>query len=327
MISSRVLGCTGSGSTSGIVNAIKWVTQLQKTRPAVISMSLGGPASTATDNAVAAAVAAGVTVVVAAGNENQDACNVSPARAPSAITVGASDIRDARASFSNYGSCVDIFGPGVNILSAAPTSNTATATMSGTSMATPHVAGVAALVLSANPRWTPAQVASFLVGTGGNPGKISDVKGSPNVLLYTGMIGAQTPTTAAPTSAAPTSAAPTSAPPATTSTPTPGSETVTGNLNSRAIDYQPKPDNKYSVTGRGVHRATLTGPSGTDFDLYLLRYSSTSGRWVAVAQGTTATSNEIVAYTDSDSVGTQWFSWQVYSYRGSGSYTLTFSHP
>jgi subtilisin family serine protease len=287
-------------------------------------MSLGGPASQATDDAVARAVAAGVTVVVAAGNENQDACNVSPARAPSAITVGASDNRDARASFSNWGTCVDLFGPGVNILSAAPTSNTATATMSGTSMATPHVAGVAALVLSANPSWTPAQVTSFLVGAGGNPGKISDVMGSPNVLLYTGNIGTQTPTR---TTAAPTTAAQTSAPPATTTTPTPGSQTVTGNLNSRSISYEPKPDQKYSVTSRGVHRATLTGPAGTDFDLYLLRYSASAGQWVAVASGTSASSNEVIAYTDADSVGTQWFSWQIYSYSGSGTYTLTFSHP
>lgn len=184
----RVLGCNGSGTNAGVIAGIDWVAQ-NRVLPAVANMSLGGGASQAVDDAIARATAAGVTMVVAAGNENQNACNVSPARAPSAITVGSTTSSDARSSFSNFGTCVDIFAPGSSITSAWYTSTTATNTISGTSMASPHVAGAAALYLEANPSASPAAVTTALTSNS-TPNKVTSAgTGSPNRLLYTGFIG------------------------------------------------------------------------------------------------------------------------------------------
>jgi subtilisin family serine protease len=180
----RVLDCNGSGSTSGVIAGVDWV-RVNHVNPAVANMSLGGGASTALDNAVNNLSNSGVTIAVAAGNENQNACNTSPARAANAITVGSTTSTDARSSFSNFGTCVDIFAPGSSIVSSWFSSNTATATLSGTSMASPHVAGAAALYKQANPSASPTTIRNALVNNATTNVITSPGTGSPNRLLYT----------------------------------------------------------------------------------------------------------------------------------------------
>jgi len=165
LVAVKVLSDAGSGAISDIVSGLNWVlTQSKSTgRPSIVSMSLGGGATSTLDNAVASLTSGGVHVVVAAGNDGADAANTSPARAPSAITVAASDINDNFASFSNYGSVVDIIAPGVDVISAYKGSNTAAASLSGTSMATPHVAGLVAYLIGKNGNGTPAAITSSLI--------------------------------------------------------------------------------------------------------------------------------------------------------------------
>ncbi|MFL5348685.1 MAG: S8 family peptidase [Hyalangium sp.] len=187
----RVLSCQGSGSTSGVVAGIDWVTN-NRQLPAVANMSLGGGADRALDDAVRRSVASGVVYALAAGNDNTDACSTSPARTAEAITVGATTNTDARASFSNYGGCVDIFAPGQNITSSWLTDDAANKVLSGTSMATPHVTGMAALYLSMHPDATPNDVAKVLTDNS-TPDKVGSVgKCSPNKLGYTGFIAPST---------------------------------------------------------------------------------------------------------------------------------------
>ncbi len=178
----RVLGCNGSGSNSGVIAGVDWVAANHQA-PAVANMSLGGGNSTALDEAVKGAINAGVTFVVAAGNDNTDACSGSPNRVAEAVTVGSTTSSDSRSSFSNKGSCVDIFAPGSAITSAWYQGDNDTNTISGTSMAAPHVAGAAALILSQNPNAAPASVFSTLLQDG-TSNKLSGLgSGSPNLLL------------------------------------------------------------------------------------------------------------------------------------------------
>jgi subtilisin family serine protease len=186
IVAVRVLGCNGSGSTIGIIQAIDWVTARARAAggPAVINMSLGAVGgSFGVNEAVARATTAGVTVVVAAGNSNADACGATPASAPSAITVGATDVRDARAAFSNFGSCVDLYAPGAGVAGASASGNGAYVSWSGTSASAPFVAGVAALYLEESPRSTPAQVAAALV-SGATPNVVTGPNATPNRLVF-----------------------------------------------------------------------------------------------------------------------------------------------
>lgn len=294
----RVLGCNGSGSNSGVIAGIDWVAN-NHVKPAVANMSLGGGASTATDNAVQNAVNAGVTMVVAAGNENQNACNVSPARAANAVTVGSTTSSDARSSFSNFGTCVDIFAPGSSITSTWNSSDSATNTISGTSMASPHVAGVAALYLEGNTTASPAAVRDALVSTASS-GKLTGINtGSPNLLLYSLLSGGGSP------------------PPP----PTCGGGTFTGSLSGTGVNaYQPN-GSYYQSTVSGTHSANLTGPAGADFDLYLQRWNGSA--WSTVGSSESATSTETVSYNGAAG----YYRWRIYSYSGSGGYSLCTTRP
>jgi subtilisin family serine protease len=298
LIAVRVLDCSGSGTNSGVIAGMDWVTS-NRVLPAVANMSLGGGFSQAVNDAVTRLTNSGVSLAVAAGNENQDACNTSPASAASAITVGATTNTDARASFSNWGTCLDVFAPGNNITSAWYSSTTATNTISGTSMASPHVAGVAALYLQGNPSASAATVASAITSTATTGVVTSAGTGSPNRLLYS---------------------------PLTTSggggggAPCTGCTLYTGSVTNGGSSYQPNNTYYYSSVS-GSHQGWLLGPSGTDLDLYLWKWNGST--WVVVASGTTSSNNETVSY--SGTAG--YYEWEVRSYSGGGSYSLYLKHP
>jgi len=184
IVAVKVLGANGSGSLSNVIAGVNWVANRNSNRPGVGSMSLGSTYNAAVNNAVAAAVSYGTTMVVAAGNSNDNACNYSPASTASAISVGATTRGDTRSTFSNYGSCVHIFAPGSDINSAYL--GNGYAVLSGTSMACPHVAGQAAVILSENPTFSPAQVKSRIQSQGQKNLLGGVGTGSPNNLLYNG---------------------------------------------------------------------------------------------------------------------------------------------
>ncbi|GAB3436565.1 S8 family peptidase [Flindersiella endophytica] len=302
LVAVRVLDDQGSGTDAQVIAGIDWVTENhQAGAPAVANMSLGGGVSASLDAAVEASIADGVTYALAAGNDyGGDACDGSPGRVAPAITVGSTDSSDNRSSFSNIGSCVDIFAPGSDIESLGNSSDTATATMSGTSMATPHVTGAAALYLDANPSATPAQVASGLTDAA-TPDAVGDPgSGSPNKLLFTEEgegTGEQPPSACSDLA------------------------TVNpGTLASGASQYLSSADG--FTAGAGAFSGCLDGPDGADFDLYLQKKGSL-GTWTTVARGITDAADEEVTYTGT--AGT--YRWRVHAYSGSGAYTLGYEAP
>ncbi|HYO64340.1 MAG TPA: S8 family peptidase [Pyrinomonadaceae bacterium] len=299
----RVLDCNGDGTDSTVIQGVDWVTA-NRVSPAVANMSLGGGISTALDSAVQNSINAGVTYAVAAGNEySADACNSSPARVAAAITVGSTTSADAKSDFSNIGTCLDIFAPGSSIQSAWYTSDTATNTISGTSMASPHVAGVAALYLQNNPSAAPSTVVNQIISTSTTNRLTGIGTGSPNRLLYslltTGGGGGSTVPSACS-----------------------GGTLYTGSL-SFAGDYDYHPNNSYYFSSvSGTHRGCLVGPSsGADFDLYLQKWNGSA--WVIVARSESATSNETISYSGTSG----YYRFQAYSYSGSGNYNLWVVRP
>lgn len=406
LVAVRVLDCNGSGTNSGVIAGVDWVTQDHVAgAPAVANMSLGGGASSALDTAVNNSINDGVTYVVASGNENKDACNSSPARVAGAITVNASTSSDARASFSNWGTCTDIFAPGASITSAWHTSTSATNTISGTSMAAPHVAGVAALYLSGNTSASPATVWSAIRDSS-TPNKISSAgSGSPNRLLYSllGSGGSEPPADDTVTlsngqtmssisgstgswkyykltvpsgqskldiritggsgdadlyvkrGSKPTTSSYDYRPyksgneesvsvtspvagdwyigihayssysglalQATYSTTSTGCTTYTNSLSGTGTaKYEPN-GSYYQSTTSGSHTGKLTGPSGADFDLYLQKWNGSS--WSTVARSESSTSSESISYSGTSG----YYTWRIYSYSGSGSYSLCITKP
>jgi len=296
----RVLNCQGSGWISQVVAGIDWATADHTAlTPAVANLSLGTGASSALDTAVRNSIADGITYTVAAGNDNANACNSSPARVPEAITVGSTSASDARSSFSNFGTCLDIFAPGSSITSAWDSSDTATRTISGTSMAAPHVAGAAALFIAQNPSWSPQAVRDGLVNSSTTGVVTNAGTGSPNRLLYTR--GGSAPP-----------------PPGCGGLP----EQFTGSLAGTGSQIYYTSNAGFSAAA-GTHRGCLDGPSGADFDLVLYRKNSAGG-WTLVARSEGITSEESITYTTSVA-GT--YRWRVFSYSGAGSFAFGMQRP
>jgi subtilisin family serine protease len=292
----RVLNCAGNGTVGGTIAGVDWVTG-NHVKPAVANMSLGGAASAALDAAIRDSIAAGVTYAVAAGNSGGNACGYSPSRVDEAITVGATTMSDVRPSFSNYGSCLDLFAPGSAITSAwiSSVSNTATNTINGTSMASPHVAGAAALFLHENPAATPAQVAAVLV-LAATPDVVTNPgAGSPNRLLFTSFdeVPPQPPCT--------------------------GCEYYGGALAGAGANAF-EPDGRYR-SAAGTHQGWLRGPEGANFDLALQRW--TGLWWVNVARSMGSTSEESIRYEGNAG----YYRWRVHSSSGSGAYDFWLERP
>jgi subtilisin family serine protease len=280
LYSVRVLDCSGVGSISDVIAGMDWVTA-NRVLPAVANMSVSAGYSSTLNAAVQNMINSGVTVVVAAGNASADACTYSPSSASSAVTVAASTEFDGQADFSNYGTCVDLYAPGTNVLSATNTTDTSLVTASGTSMATPHVTGAAALYLQAHPTATPADVAQALVGgaTANQLGLLG--AGSPNLLVYVSGSGdgslLQPP---APTPSLPAPTPPNAAPVASFSVTCPqnkntcsfdaSSSTDDVGVTSYAWDFgvagattaSSAPTTKYTYKSKGSYTVTLTVTDG-----------------------------------------------------------------
>ncbi|MFZ9595238.1 MAG: S8 family peptidase [Bdellovibrionia bacterium] len=314
IVAVRVLDCDGSGSDSSVISGVDWVTEHHQ-GPSIANMSLGGGTSLALDTAVANSIASGVMYSIAAGNSNEDACATSPARVPAAMTVGATQSSDGRASFSNYGRCLDLFAPGQSITSAWYTSPTATQTISGTSMAAPHAAGVAALYLQAHPSASPEEVNRALLSATGtnlirNPGL-----GSPNRLLSTLLPedGGSTPNpTPTDSPGAPSEPAP----------PCIDCARFEGSLaGAKKMAWEPRGTYTF-ISKAGTHEGWLEGPKGSDFDLYL--YQWTGKQWNLVSSSTGSSASEHVSYPAGKP---GYYIWGVYSYSGQGNYQFWLKKP
>ena len=244
----KICDSGGSCPSNAILSGVDWVTNNHQS-PAVANMSISGGASSSMDDAIRNSINAGVVYAVAAGNNSSNACNYSPARIDEALTAGSTTSSDARSSFSNYGTCVDVFAPGSSITSTSNSCDTCTTSKSGTSMASPHVCGVAALVRDAHPGYSPAQVFDAVIN-GATEGRLSNIgTGSPNLLLYSLLEVGPTPT---PT--------PTSAP---TDTPTPGPTPTPTNT--------PEPGEEIFCDDFETDKGWTTDPDGTD--------TATTGTW------------------------------------------------
>jgi subtilisin family serine protease len=298
----RVLDCDGAGFLSGVIAGVDWVTD-NHIAPAVANMSLGGEPSPAMDDAIRNSVAAGVSYIVAAGNEDADACNSSPARIDSAITVGASTITDARASFSNWGACVDVFAPGSAIISAGNRNDNDSRTLSGTSMAAPHVTGVAALYMEENPDATPAQVINAVKNTATADRLTSIRTSSPNRFVYSLLSSEDSGNDGDTGSSCPS-----------------GYETFTGTLaGSGDRDYHP--NGTYYFSASGSHKGELEGANNTNYDLYLWKWNG--ARWSTVARSTNQASEESINYNGTSG----YYVWRIESKRGSGDYSFCMQRP
>ncbi|HEY7767952.1 MAG TPA: S8 family peptidase [Longimicrobium sp.] len=287
LIGVRVLNCNGTGAWSGIIAGLDWV-RLNHVKPAVVNMSLGGWSDQSVDDAVNNLIAAGVTTVVSAGNDANDACYYSPARVSAAVTVGASNSLDHQAWFSNWGSCVDLFAPGDGITSTWLSGGTNT--ISGTSMAAPHVTGAAALYLQGNPLAAPATVRNALVGHA-SQGRLSGVNpGTSNLLLYTRLDDASTPPPPPPPSPPVVSVSgPTYLAPTTTQSVTFNAQ-ATGGTKPYSYQWQYRPEYSGTWTNVGTNSASYTRSVAPRSSSFYVR--------VIVTGGGSATSSEHYVYVE-----------------------------
>ncbi|MFG2011050.1 S8 family serine peptidase [Micromonospora sp. NPDC048868] len=289
LVGVRVLNCQGSGTNAGVIGGVDWVTA-NAVKPAVANMSLGGGANTSLDTAVRNSINSGVSYGLAAGNDSGgNACNTSPARTAEGITVGSTTNTDARSSFSNIGTCLDIFAPGSSITSAWHTNDTATNTISGTSMATPHVVGVAALVASANPTWTPQQVRDYLVNNATSNVVTNPGTGSPNKLLY--VVNGDTPP---PTNDFSVSVSPTagSTAPGGSVTATVATATTNGSAQSVSLSASGLP------SGATASFSPATVTSGGSSALTISTSASTpAGTYSVTVTGTAASGSRTATYS------------------------------